>query len=228
MAGGCCKGSVRVLPRLDPAECNALEQTAAGLTAPRTEVAGIAPGGAVGTERSVDVDVQAPAAGECPETWTVGARLTPVHGMAAMSVTPLNFAADQANVWIDLPGTEVVLPQAGTYNLDATWRAHLQGVAPCHHYVSGRIWDVTAGAVVPLSAAWVCTIAEYRSIPGDVGHDQTGDAHVSYTVPGPRTIRMQAVWVPDQRPGYNPPTFARMISAPANGLTRMRWTKVSD
>lgn len=228
MAGSCCGGSVRVLPRLDPAECNALAQTAGGLLVPRAVVEGIAPGGATSTERSVDVDVTPPADGACPQTWTVGARLTPVNGMAAMSVSPVNFAADQANVWLDLPGTEVVLPEAGTYNLDATWRAHLQGVTPSHHYVSGRIWDATAGAVVPLSVTWVCTIAEYRTLPGEVGHDQTGDAHVSYTIPGPRTIRMQAVWVPDTQPGINPPSLARVISAPGNGLTRMRWTKVSD
>ncbi|MTE20279.1 hypothetical protein F0L17_14405 [Streptomyces sp. TRM43335] len=148
-----------------------------------------------------------------------------VNGLAVMSVNPLPFAADQANTWIDLPGTDAVLPEAGTYNLDATWRAQLQGVGPIHHYVTGRIWDVTAGTVVPDSGAWVCTIIEYRSIAGQTGDDRTADAHVPYTIPGPRTIRMQAMWVPDPDPALNPPTIARMLSAPS-GPTRLRWTKV--
>lgn len=101
MAGSCC-GSVRVLPRLDPAACNALDQTSAGLLVPRTVLAGIAPGTAVGAERSVDVDVTAPAAGVCPQTWTVGARLTPVSGQTSGA---LGLGSSPYNTWIPFPET---------------------------------------------------------------------------------------------------------------------------
>ena len=66
---------------LDPAACNAAQHKTGGLLVPRSEVAGIAPGGAVLATCSVDVDVTPPAVGARPETWTVGARLTPVSAV---------------------------------------------------------------------------------------------------------------------------------------------------
>ncbi|MEU0058676.1 hypothetical protein ABZ035_19995, partial [Streptomyces sp. NPDC006334] len=104
------------MPRLDPGPCNALEQSAAGLLAPRTELAGIAPGTAVGTERSVDVDVTAPAAGACPETWTVGARLTPVSGQTSGAVS---LEGAPANTMVPVTGAQLVLPEAGVYEVTA-------------------------------------------------------------------------------------------------------------
>lgn len=74
MAGNCC-GSVRVMPRLDPAACNALTQSPVGLLVPRTALQGIAPGGAVSAQRSVDIDVTAPAARGLPGD--VGGRSPP-------------------------------------------------------------------------------------------------------------------------------------------------------
>lgn len=131
MAGSCCRGSVRALPRLDPAACNAMRLTAAGLLVPRTVVEGIAPGTAVGDARSVDVDVTAPAAGACPETWTVGARLTPAYG-TAVPTAPLDLMPVATNVWADVPGLRFTAPETGVYRVQAdvsgtaTWSAQDQ------------------------------------------------------------------------------------------------------
>ncbi|MGW0140501.1 hypothetical protein [Streptomyces calvus] len=45
--------------------------------------AGIDRGGNIGAARSVDIDVTDTGGENCPDTWTIGARLTPVYGQAA-------------------------------------------------------------------------------------------------------------------------------------------------
>jgi hypothetical protein len=67
---------------IDPAPCNALTLTQRGLRVPRTDYTGIAPGGNVGPERSVDIDVQVEEG--CPRSVTIGARLTPVSGISSL------------------------------------------------------------------------------------------------------------------------------------------------
>lgn len=125
-------------------------------------------------------------------------------------------------VWTDLPGTDVTLAEAGVYNLDATFRGNIAGTPPAHLYIVGRLWDVTAAAVVPWSETWVAQINQQVTAPG-YSVDSTGDAHVPYTVAGPTTIRMQAgftqaVGTADQ---------ARVLSV-GTGRTRLRTTKVAD
>ncbi|WP_228995221.1 hypothetical protein [Streptomyces sp. DH8] len=221
MAGGCCGRAVRVLPRLDPDTCNVLRQTVGGLLVPRALVEGVAPGTAVGDARSVDIDVQAPAAGSCPETWTVGARLTPATGFAVMPAGEVNLLP-APGTWADLPGTDVTLAEAGVYNLDGTFRGHVSATPPAHVYLMGRLWDVTAGAVVPGAQTWVAQINQQVAAPG-YAIDATGDVHVPYAVNGPTTVRMQSAFTQ----AVGAATQARVISL-ANGWTRLRATKVRD
>lgn len=190
MAGSCC-GSVRVLPRLDPATCNALTQTASGLLVPRTAVQGIAPGTAVSAERSVDVDVQAPAAGACPETWTVGARLTPVSGQASGSV---GLQGAPYDTWVAVTGAQVTLPEAGVYEVIADMQGGVIMVGSVvNAYLAARLFDVTANAVVPLT---VRTILLFAATPAaGVTHTLHGNASAAalYQVAGPTTIRVEGL-----------------------------------
>lgn len=130
MAGGCGR-MYRIDPRVDPDVCNALTQTAGGLLVPRAVVEGVAPGTAVGDARSVDIDVTAPAPGACPETWTVGARLTPVYG-TVVPTAPLDLAPVATNTWADIPGFRFTAPETGVYRVQAdasgvvTWSAQSQ------------------------------------------------------------------------------------------------------
>lgn len=210
-----------MLPRLDPAECNALRQTATGLLVPRAVLAGIAPGTAVGDARSVDIDVQAPAADACPQTWTVGARLTPDTAFATMPAGEVDLLA-VAGAWTALPGTDVMLAEPGVYHLDATFRGQIAGTPPAHLYIVGRLWDVTAAAVVPWSETWVAQINQQVAAPG-YSVDSTGSAHVPYAVAGPSTIRMQVFYT--QATGSA--VQARALSL-GTGWTRLRATKARD
>ncbi|WP_327345985.1 hypothetical protein [Streptomyces europaeiscabiei] len=190
MAGNCCGGSVRVLPRLDPAACNALEQTAAGLLVPRIEVAGIAPGTAVGAERSVDVDVTPPAAGACPEAWQVGARLTPVSGQTSGA---LGLGSSPYNTWVAVPGT-LVLPEAGVYEVIADVQGGvIMPGSVVNAILQARLFDVTANAVVPLTTRTILLFAATPAV--GVTHTLHGNASAAalYQVAGPTTIRVEGL-----------------------------------
>ncbi|MER6632315.1 hypothetical protein ABT301_29545 [Streptomyces sp. NPDC000987] len=138
---------------------------------------------------------------------------------AAMPVGEISLLPSP-NTWVNLPGTDLLLPAGGSYDVDVTWRAHVQGTPPGHYYISGRLWDVTAGAVVPSSETWV-TQFNVLGAGVETGADGTGDAHVRYQVTAPTTLRMQAYYAPLTGAA----TIARVLSQPT-GWTRARATQV--
>ncbi|MEU0181414.1 hypothetical protein ABZ312_09515 [Streptomyces sp. NPDC006207] len=202
---------------LDPAGCNALQQTAGGLLMPRAVLQGIAPGGAVSATRSVDVDVQAPAAGACPETWTVGARLTPVSGEAFGADTDLQAAA--SGTWV-ATGAQVVLPEAGTYALSADLYSHIAATTPWAVAINARLFNVTAGAPVPGTNRRI----QFGNIndPGGgtvMSLQNAGSLNTFLTVTGATTIRVEGQ---RQHVGFNDSTQA-LLAGP-----RLGFVKVSD
>ncbi|WP_405961290.1 hypothetical protein OG235_37150 [Streptomyces sp. NBC_00024] len=195
MAGACGR-TYRIDPKLDPAACNGLTETASGLLVPRTEVTGIAPGTAVGTERSVDVDVTPPAAGACPENWTVGARLTPVFGSRIAGMADLRTSAQGQQV--TLPNSQVLLPEPGVYRLTA----HLFGLATWNfngrHIASiTALWVNTAtNAFVPGSPRWVFLHDEPGTVNPATGLKSIGGNAVCegfVTVTAPTTFEIRAL-----------------------------------
>lgn len=117
MAGKC--GTIfRVAARIAPTACNAITETAAGLLVALTEVAGLAPGTAVGTGRSVDIDITPPLETDCPRVWTVGARLTPVWGQEVPDAA-LDLTAVPTATWTNIAGFSFVAPETGVYRIAA-------------------------------------------------------------------------------------------------------------
>ncbi|MFF3654874.1 hypothetical protein [Streptomyces olivochromogenes] len=205
------------MPRVDPAACNALSQTAAGLLVPGTELSGIAPGGAVGTARSVDVDVTAPAAGACPETWTVGARLTPVSGEAFGA--DANLQAVASGAWV-ATGAQVLLPEAGTYALSADFYSHINATTPWAVAINARLFNVTAGAPVTGTTRRI----QFGNIndPGGgtvMALQNAGSLNTFLTVTGPTTIRLEGQ---RQHVGFNDSAQAIL------GGARLGFAKVAD
>jgi hypothetical protein len=187
MAGKCGCGSGAAL-RLDPAACNALSKTASGLLVPRTVLTGIAPGGNVSTTRSVDVDVtETPG---CPDAWAVGARLTPVGGQTTGLVGLGSAAYD---TWTAVPGTDLTLPEAGLYEVVADVQAGaIMPGSVSNAYVQARLFDVTAGAVIPLSSR---TVFLFSDTPSNSVHTFHGNASPAalYQVVGPVTLRVEGL-----------------------------------
>ena len=201
---------------LDPAVCNAAQQTAGGLLVPHAEVAGIAPGGAVSATRSVDVDVQPPAAGACPEVWTVGARLTPVSGEAFGADADLQTAA--SGTWL-ASSAQVVLPEAGTYALSADCYSHIAATTPWAVAINARLFNVTAGTLVGASRR-----IQFGNIndPGGgtvMSLQNAGSLSTFLTVTVPTTIRVEGM---RQHVGFNDSTQA-ILAGP-----HLAFWKVSD
>ncbi|MFF3336400.1 choice-of-anchor C family protein [Streptomyces sp. NPDC002888] len=207
-------------PTLDPASCNAAEVTENGLRVPRTTVDGIAPGTSVGTERSVDIDVtETPG---CPEIWTVGARLTPVSGIA-VSRSSSYFTPGAENTFsiMDVSELTVTLPEAGIYDLDVNLRYELNNNdGPASTHMSARLTNTTTGVDVPDSETLVCHL---NNTNPQYAHS-TVPINVRYEVSEPSTITVR---------GYltwqtYPLKTAMLGGGDGNGYSRFRWTKISD
>lgn len=112
------------------------------------------------------------------------------HGSARLP-TVLNLQETDSGVWTD-SALQIVLPGAGTYQLDASVRAALAATSPTNTYITARLFDATAGAVVPDSEVIINQI-NLGASSGAVtsGLNVTGPITTEYTVPGPRVIRLQ-------------------------------------
>lgn len=228
MAGKCCGGGALVVrsgssgTTVDPAACNALTESASGLLVPSVAVQGLAPGGAVSTERSVDVDVTAPAAGDCPAMWQVGARLTPVFGEAFLPAA-VDLVSAANDTWVNT-GLSVVLPEAGVYEVTATVRSSIAvGVAtvPFAVNISARLFNVTGGNAIPNTDYTVQQVNESAPSSGQTTQVALSTFHKYVTATGPTTIRLEA-----DRNTIN--GTAVNVTAIQTGNTRLGFKKISD
>jgi hypothetical protein len=91
----------------------------------------------------------------------------------------------------------LTLPAAGTYHLDAVVRGNLGNMSASENaVVLARLWDATAGLVVPDSEAIVVQIAEYA--PGTATALQWNSStaiSVEYKATSPSTVRLEAARV---------------------------------
>ncbi|GAA2946035.1 MULTISPECIES: hypothetical protein [Streptomyces] len=136
---------------VDPAPCNALTDTPAGLRAPSTALTGASGSGtARGIERSVDIDITAPDASDCPQEWQVGARLTPPYEEQNVT-TDVDLSSTAEDVWVP-SGLAITVPEAGVYEISASLNTVIAVNASSGPYnlaVVGRLFNVTANAPVP-------------------------------------------------------------------------------
>jgi hypothetical protein len=97
-----------------------------------------------------------------------------------------------SGAFVDL-ALSVDLPTAGTYHLDAVVRGNLGRMGTAENAdITARLWDVTAGAIVPFSEAIVVQIAEFAG-GAATALQWNGSAAISveYKPTSPRTIRLQ-------------------------------------
>ncbi|WP_019061695.1 hypothetical protein [Streptomyces prunicolor] len=117
------------------------------------------------------------------------------HGFAVLPAG-VDLGSAASGAWVDL-GLSLALPTAGTYHLDAVVRGNLGNMSAGENaVVLARLWDVTAGALLPDSEAIVVQIAEYA--PGAATALQwNGSAAISveYKPTSPRTVRLEAARV---------------------------------
>ncbi|MFF0092679.1 hypothetical protein ACFYSF_22335 [Streptomyces canus] len=104
MAGACGR-TYRIDPRLDPAACNALEETAAGLLVPEVLVQ-VDPG----------LTVTPPAAGDCPQVWRIGVDAAWVQNGTLNFLHSLTGAL---RAWETVPEVPLLtIPRAGVWEVN--------------------------------------------------------------------------------------------------------------
>ncbi|MDX2813435.1 hypothetical protein PV410_12860 [Streptomyces sp. PA03-5A] len=227
MAGGCCGGGGggSLVPSVDPAACNGLRRTASGLLVPRTVVSGVpsTPLTPTGPQRSVSIDVQAPASGDCPEQWRVGARLAAQFVTDVVSSTDLLPLAD--NTYGPVTASALLLPAAGVWDVTMVARGVLSFTGIAGTFIVARIWNVTAGAIVPSTELFVTQVRQNTAGAGQTtGDNDTSTIKTYLAVAVPTTLRMEAKTVLQLG---TQPTQAGIVSD-ANGRSGLYAHKVRD
>lgn len=154
---------------------------------------------------------------------TAGGYTRPSESGIAVLPGNITLQPQASGAWVDTT-LEVILPSAGVYNLDAVVRANLSGNTPVNTFIVARLFDVTAGAVVPNSETMVhqigVSISPATSSLND-GSNQEGTINTRYVTTGPRTIHLQA-----QRTNNAGASVAAGIISDASGRTSLRFTRV--
>ncbi|MFI9591207.1 hypothetical protein [Nonomuraea sp. NPDC052265] len=113
------------------------------------------------------------------------------HGYAALPA-PVNLQPTASGTWVNT-GLQITLPSAGIYQLDANVRGNLQASGSDFNvWLQARLWDITAGAVVPDSE---CIVQQYwftQAAAASLGGNAVASVLIEYSVPGPRSIRLEA------------------------------------
>jgi hypothetical protein len=121
-------------------------------------------------------------------------------------------------------GLVVSLPSAGTYHLDATVRTLLGTMTTGEGaFIVARLFDVTAGAVVPNSEVLAHQITVGAGTSGTLlTWGRTAPIQVRYTIPGARTIRLDAA-----RGTQSGTTDNATVVSDTNGRTTLRYERVA-
>ncbi|MGA5202802.1 hypothetical protein [Streptomyces variegatus] len=129
-------------------------------------------------------------------TGTAGSlRLTPPTGQAS-GVVGLDAVA--ANTWTPVPGAQLVLPGAGLYEVAADVQGSIGGTGSYSNaIIDARLYDVTAGASVPLAERRVILLTNHATDPVLRSIQANATAAAFYVVAGPTTIRVEASWRTD-------------------------------
>ncbi|SOE31797.1 hypothetical protein [Streptomyces sp. OK228] len=124
-------------------------------------------------------------------TGTAASLDTGGSGFAALPAG-VDLTSAASGAWVNL-GLSLALPTAGTYHLDAVVRGNIGRMGTGENaLITARLWDITAGAIVPDSQAIVVQIAEFA--PGAATALQWNSSaaiSVEYKPTSPRTIRLE-------------------------------------
>ncbi|MEU4359266.1 hypothetical protein [Streptomyces virginiae] len=139
---------------------------------PRTRVAGTcgpAPTRIADNRQSVDIVVASPAAGDCPQDYTVRAYLTPVRGEAATPVPDVDLRPTRANdTWANTT-LQATLPHPGVYlvtgDIDTNICATIDDGGGTNLWTEVRLVHAQSGAVELGPASRRSTSSARRATP---------------------------------------------------------------
>lgn len=141
-------------------------------------------------------------------------------GIAYLPAT-VNLQPSASGAWVN-SGLQVVLPEAGTYALDANVHGRIWGDPPVNVVILARLVNVTAGRVLPNSTRLIDHLVDNNAGAASVGIRMTAPISERITVSGPTLIRLQATRI-NQRGAS---TIAEILSSPS-GFTSLRYERIS-
>ncbi|MDP4501065.1 hypothetical protein [Nonomuraea turcica] len=136
----------------------------------------------------------------------------------------VDLAGTGTGVWVNT-GLQLTLPVAGTYHLDASVRSVLNATDGTNAWIGARLFDVTAGAVVPDSEVLVQqidTAVSPATTVVTIGTNQNAPILIPYAVPGSRLVRLQVV----KHFSGPAPSVAR-VQSDGNGRTTLRYERIA-
>jgi hypothetical protein len=142
--------------------------------------------------------------------------------VAASGITTLHQDVNlPPGIWTNTP-LQVLLPRAGTYEVDANVRGRLQGTPPLNTYIVARLWNVTSGTPALYSERIVYQVIDYNPSSEPAGGNATAPVSELITVTRPTTIRLQA----QDNNSEGRATIAQVYSDDS-GYTTLRYVQVS-
>ncbi|NUT52439.1 MAG: hypothetical protein HOV94_34895 [Saccharothrix sp.] len=123
--------------------------------------------------------------------------------------------------WVNTP-LVVTLPVAGTYELDADVRGRLSGTPSFNSFITARLWNDTAGVVVPQSERLIHQIIDANVGDATAGGNVTAPISELIQVTGPTVIRLQA-----RRVDATGTASIAQIYSDGNGYTSLRFDRVA-
>lgn len=179
MAGACGR-TYRVDPRLDPAPCNALEETAVGLLVPEVLIE-VEPG----------LTVTPPADGDCPQVWRIGVDAAWVQTGTLDFLHSLTGATRAWEVVTEVP--TLTIPRAGVWEVNYQVRGvallPAPGVANIDTGVVAGMYK--NGALVPGTEAMVIYQSELALDQGEQ-IQAMGSRQFMHTFAAGDTVRLGA------------------------------------
>jgi hypothetical protein len=166
---------------------------------------------------TVAASVTATAAAEPHSATAIAA---PRDGGIAYLPTTLDLQPTASRTWTDT-ALEVILPRAGTYDLDVDVRGVINGYTPVDTWISARLLNVTSGTVLPNSERLVTQVAQGNTTGVLVGTNGTAPISERITVNGPTLIRLQGM-----RVNFTGASHRAEIISSAAGRTSFRYERV--
>ncbi|WP_406425865.1 hypothetical protein [Streptomyces sp. NBC_01589] len=98
------------------------------------------------------------------------------------------------DTWRAIPGTDLTLPEAGVYQLEADVQGGVSGTGPITNvYVQAHLFDVTAGVEVPMTSRACFVFADTSTEARGLTIHGTATCGAMYEVAGPTVVRVEAM-----------------------------------
>lgn len=155
----------------------------------------------------------------------------PVYGQA--TATGIVSLVGVSNTdWLPVPGAQITLPAAGTYEI---WADVHGGIVasdpPVDESLTGRIYDVTAGAEIPETLTPIVTLTHPEPVSTDWGVATQATAAIRWIiqVTGPTVLRLEAAHnVGPNSNGAGPGAGASGVGGDFRGQTRIGFVRLGS